>query len=64
MKTVRAAVECRVPDSVTEKDLVLTLRRILLYPIQLGFKGDVNTLAMPKFKSYSRVRTYERRQED
>lgn len=59
-KTIRAVVECRVPQHVTEKSLVSHLRMILgKWPIQLGFKGDRETLVRPEFKSYSRVRTAE-----
>lgn len=63
-KTIRAVVECRVPEHITEKALVNALERVLLYPIQLGFKGNPDTLVKPKFKSYSRVRTAEKRNAD
>jgi hypothetical protein len=58
-KTIRAVVEARVPDHITEKSLILALTRILEHPIQLGFKGNKDTLVKPKFKSYSRVKTAE-----
>ncbi len=63
MKTVRAVIECRVPDHISEKSLVMALKRILIHPIQLGYRGDRNTLAKLDFKSYSRVRTAERLKE-
>lgn len=53
-KTIRAIVECVVPANIPEKALVLALGRILEHPIQLGFKGNKDTLVRPKFKSYSR----------
>lgn len=55
-KTIRAVVECRVPEHITEKALVNALTRVMKYPIQLGFQGQKDTLVEPKFKSYSRVR--------
>lgn len=63
-KTIRAVVECRVPQYVTEKELVWTLKRLLEWPIQVGHPGNTETLVRPSFKQYSRVRAYERRFED
>jgi len=60
-KTIRAVVECRVPSHITEKSLVNALTRILEHPIQLGFKGNKETLVRPKFKAYSRVSAAEKR---
>lgn len=60
-KTVRAVVECRVPASVSEKQLVQKLRTILIWPIQLGFPGQQETLVEAKIKSYARVRQAEER---
>jgi hypothetical protein len=55
-KVIRAVVECKVPDHITEKALVNALTRILVHPIQLGFQGQKDTLVTPSFKQYSRVR--------
>lgn len=60
-KTIRAVVEVRVPQHVTEKALVWKLKEIIKWPIQLGYEGDRSTLVKPQFKQYSRVRAYENR---
>lgn len=62
-KTIRAVVECKVPQHITEKSLVQALDRILQHPIQLGFSGNKETLVKPKFKSFSRVLAAEKRSE-
>jgi hypothetical protein len=59
-KTIRAVVECRVPQHVTEKRLVWHLKEILKWKIQLGLPGDLETLVKPQFKSYARVRQAEK----
>lgn len=60
-RTVRAVIECRVPAYVTEKQLVWHLRDILKWPIQLGQKGNHETLVRTQIKEYGKVRAYERR---
>lgn len=59
-RVIRAVVEVGVPDGITEKHLVLKLRHILRYPLQLGYEGDRNTLRLAEVKSYSRVRQAEK----
>lgn len=63
-KTIRAVVECRVPQHITEKSLVGALKRIMEHPIQIGVRGDKKTLVKPEFKSYSRVRAADRAKEN
>ena len=58
-KTIRAVVEVRVPEHITEKRLVWHLKYILKWPLQLGIKGDTATLVRASVKSYGRVRTAE-----
>ena len=60
-RTVRVVIECRVPQHITEKQLVWKLKRILKWPIQLGHEGDHTTLVRPLIKEYGKVRAYERR---
>lgn len=62
-KTIRAVVECKVPQHVTEKALVRKLGAVLIHPVQLGLPGDRGTLVRPLFKAYSRVRAAEKRNE-
>jgi hypothetical protein len=63
-KTIRAVVECRVPEGVTEKALVWHLKDVLKWPLQLGHKGDPATLVKPEFKQFSRVVTALRKKEE
>jgi tRNA U38,U39,U40 pseudouridine synthase TruA len=62
-KTVRAVVEVRVPERITEKQLVHKLEELIKWPIQLGYQRDHETLVKPKFKQFSRVYAYMRRTE-
>jgi hypothetical protein len=63
-KTIRAVVECRVPENITEKDLVWHLKDILKWPLQLGRKGQHDTLVKPEFKQFNRVVTALRKREE
>lgn len=60
-KTIRAVVEVRVPQNITEKKLVLHLKNILEWPLQLGFKGDRKTLFKTSIKSYAKFQQAEDR---
>ena len=63
-RTIRAVVECRVPDNITEKDLVWHLKDVLKWPLQLGRKSQHDTLVKPEFKQFNRVVSAMRRQEE
>lgn len=59
-KTIRAVVEMRVPQHITEKRLVWHLKDILKWPLQLGLVGDHETLGRAVIKSYSKVSAAEK----